>query len=148
MRFSVSQCARQQVLGLCLLNAAVFPPTADTPKSRIPGSRLASSWWSLQRRLHLNHVLVATSAAGKVVGSVEVHTTEYLRRQSVGFTPEQLDLLQPYLASLAVTPEERGQGIGQALVEAAIKATSERARPKEHLLLQVETGSPAMRLCA
>lgn len=133
-------CARHQVLGLCLLNAATFAP-GEWAGRRV--ARLASKWWSVQRRLRMNHVLVATTERGEVVGSVEIHTSAYLRHKAPELTAEQADKLQPYLASLAVRPDVRGRGIGQQLVEAALIEASLTARPGEFLLLQVESNNTA-----
>ena len=143
------------MLGLCLLNAATFPPPAvvDVPRWRaplarvmqLPPMRLASSWVSMQRRLHLNHVFVALEegVGEKVIGSVEIHTSAYLRKQGESYlTQEQAAMLQPYLASLAVHEDARGRGIGRALVEAAAEETRS-VSGDDYLLLQVEANNTA-----
>ena len=137
----VHRCGRQHVLGLCLLNVATFP----MPKSAFPGAILARDWWALQRRLHINDVLVATKRPfGKVVGSVEVHSAEYLRQQSGNLNAEQALLLQPYLCSLAVAPQHRGCGLGRQLVQAAVDDVRRR-HPNSNacVLLQVEANNTA-----
>lgn len=106
--------------------------------------RFASAWWSMQRRLRTNHVLVALSTQkNEVIGSVEVHTAEFLRQRAGNITPEQAALLQPYLASLAVREDARNLGIGRALVKQAIRETQAAARPGDALLLNVETSNAA-----
>ena len=105
---AIQPCTRAQALGLCRLNLATFPPDGAT--QRWAWRKLPGDWLALQRRLRLNHVLVAVSSEGSVVGSVEVHTPEYMQRKSKGaYTAEQLAQLKPYLASLAVRKELRGQ---------------------------------------
>lgn len=141
MRVAVHRCGRQHVLGLCLLNVATFPPQ----QSGFPGAILARDWWALQRRLHINDVLVATSGPfGKVVGSVEVHSAEYLRQKSDNLSPDQASRLQPYLCSLAVAPEQRGCGVGRQLVQMAIDNVRRR-HPNSNacVLLQVEANNTA-----
>jgi ribosomal protein S18 acetylase RimI-like enzyme len=133
----VQKCGRAHVLGLCILNLATFPPTEKPVWRELP-----FSWWSLQRRLHLNHVLVAQTEDGKVIGSVEVHSAPYQQLMANGaYTPEQLDLLQPYLASLAVRKDMRGRGIGRALVEAAVEEVMASSDTAEHILLGVEANN-------
>ena len=115
----VQPCTRSQAFGLCLLNLATFP--SELPRWR----QLPGDWLSLQRRLRINHVLVATSEeeSGHILGSVEVHSPQYQQRLAGGaYSPEQLARLQPYLASLAVREGARGRGVGQSLVEAAVEA--------------------------
>ena len=86
-RIQTKTAGRRKAFGLCLLNRATFP--SDVPRWR----ELPRSWFSLQRRLRVNHVLVATTQNGKVVGSIEVHTPQYQQKQAKGvYTPEQLDL--------------------------------------------------------
>ena len=144
---SVRPCTSRHVLGLCLLNAAVFPPKDKDTEQRLPAWRLpgeiASTYRAVRDRLDLNHVLVATTERGKVVGSVEVHTTKYLIAQAPMLTQEQAAQLQPYLSSLAVSKKLRGNGIGRALVQAAVAAAQENPQPDEHLLLQVESNNTA-----
>ncbi|EOD06044.1 hypothetical protein EMIHUDRAFT_250051 [Emiliania huxleyi CCMP1516] len=140
----VQPCARSQAFGLCLLNLATFP--SELPRWR----QLPGDWLSLQRRLRINHVLVATSEeeSGHILGSVEVHSPQYQQRLAGGaYSPEQLARLQPYLASLAVREGARGRGVGQSLVEAAVEAVRSSDYAGEHLLLGVtETNSAAVRL--
>ena len=148
---TIHRCARTHVLGLCLLNLATFPPSTEHPASQPARAlpRVAASWYHLQRRLHLNHVLVAIDEKEDIVGSVEVHTAAYMLSQAKNnLTQEQADVLQPYLASLAVRDDMRGRGIGTALVQAAVdEARAVSRRPDEHLLLQVEASNvPALRL--
>ena len=129
---------RSNALGLCLLNRATFP--SDVPRWR----DLPRSWLSLQQRLRVNHVLVATTQNGKVVGSVEVHTPQYQQKQAKGlYTPEQLAKLQPYLASLAVREDMRGRGIGRKLVEAAVEAVRSSSYTGKYMLLGVEENNTA-----
>lgn len=129
---------RSNALGLCLLNRATFP--SDVPRWR----DLPRSWFSLQQRLRVNHVLVATAQNGKVVGSVEVHTPQYQQKQAKGlYTPEQLAKLQPYLASLAVRKDMRGRGIGRKLVEAAVEAVRSSSYTGKYMLLGVEENNTA-----
>ena len=129
---------RSNALGLCLLNRATFP--SDVPRWR----DLPRSWFSLQQRLRVNHVLVATTKSGKVVGSVEVHTPQYQQKQAKGlYTPEQLAKLQPYLASLAVREDMRGRGIGRKLVEAAVEAVRSSSYTGKFMLLGVEENNTA-----
>ena len=141
-RIQTKTAGRRKAFGLCLLNRATFP--SDVPRWR----ELPRSWFSLQRRLRVNHVLVATTQNGKVVGSVEVHTPQYQQKQAKGvYTPEQLDLLQPYLASLAVREDVRGRGIGRKLVEAAVEAVRSSSYTGKYMLLGVEdTNTAAVRL--
>jgi predicted N-acetyltransferase YhbS len=115
---SISAATRANVLGLCLLNAATFDTGTPARSWRLPGARVASSFFSLHRRLHLNHVLVATAEDnGAVVGSVEVHTVDYLTAKArPRLTPEQAAVLQPYMASLAVREDYRRAGVGESLV--------------------------------
>ena len=77
-------CRAADVLGLVLLNMQVFPE----PRSRLPASRLVKGVWAQSRRLKLNQVLVAKAADGALVGSVEVHTREFLRSQAPSLTDE------------------------------------------------------------
>ena len=146
----VRRCRPQHALGLLLLNHATFPPRESqrgpSPIDSLPGVRLAKDWWGLQRRMDMNHIIVAVKGR-KVVGSVEIHSTEYLRSQSRNLTDEQADKLQPYLCSMAVQESERGKGLGRALVEAAVDDARKCARPGQWLLLQVEASNiPALRL--
>ena len=129
-------------LGLCLLNLAAFPPDAQRWRE------LPVSWLGLQRRLAINHVLVATGPRGEVLGSVEVHTAQYQQQQAAGvYTQEQLARLQPYLASLAVREDARGSGIGRALVEAAVEAVQASTYTGEYMILGVaENNTAAVRL--
>ena len=140
----VQPCTRSQAFGLCLLNLATFP--SELPRWR----QLPGDWLSLQRRLRINHVLVATSEeeSGHILGSVEVHSPQYQQRLAGGaYSPEQLARLQPYLASLAVREGARGRGVGQSLVEAAVEAVRSSDYAGEHMLLGVtETNSAAVRL--
>ena len=124
-------CTTRHIFGLCLLNAAVFPPKDKVsgeplPAWRLPGY-LASNAKSLRERLQLNHVMVATRGIA-VLGSVEVHTTSYLRQEAPMLTEEQADMLQPYLSSLAVREDVRGRGLGRALVQAAVDESVATAR--------------------
>ena len=136
----IRTASRSKALGLCLLNLAVFPP--DVSRWR----QLPRLWFSLQRRLSLNHVLVATQN-GKVVGSIEVHTPQYQQKRSKGvYTPEQLSKLQPYLASLAVREDVRGRGIGRQLVEAAVEAVRSSSYTGYMLLGVAENNTAAVRL--
>ena len=106
--------------------------------------RIASAWWSMQRRLSINHIFVALAPPDdKIVGSVEVHSAEYLRRRAGDITADQAALLQPYLASLAVNEDVRSFGIGRALVEHAVDEMEALAAPGDTLLLQVETANTA-----
>ena len=76
MRIQTKTAGRSKALGLCLLNRATFP--SDVPRWR----DLPRSWFSLQRRLCVNHVLVATTQKDKVVGSVDhYHRTLHQRRR-------------------------------------------------------------------
>ena len=146
---TIRSCTRAHVLGLCLLNVATFPPSTEQPRPTRALPRVAASWYHLQKRLHLNHVLVAMDESDSIVGSVEVHTAAYMLSQPKNnLTQEQADVLQPYLASLAVRDDMRGRGIGKALVQAALdEARAVSQRPDEHLLLQVEASNvPALRL--
>ena len=147
----ISHCTPKHVLGLCLLNAAVFPPTdkdggARLPPWKLPG-HIMSNCKSLRQRLELNHVMVATKPGrilrDRVVGSVEVHTPAYLRAQAPTLTEEQASLLQPYLCSMAVREDMRGCGIGRALVEAVVAEAEAAAPPGQLMLLQVEANNTA-----
>lgn len=107
----------------------------------MPVARLATSWWAHQRRLRLNHILVATDPeTRKVIGSVEVHTAPYLRKQGAAYlTEEQASKLSPYLSSLAVRENARGRGIGRALVNAAVEECKAACEGDgQTLMLQVE----------
>jgi len=138
MRIQTKTAGRSKALGLCLLNRATFP--SDVPRWR----DLPRSWFSLQRRLCVNHVLVATTQKDKVVGSVEVHTPQYQQKQAKGvYTPDQLAKLQPYLASLAVREDMRGRGIGRKLVEAAVEAVRSSSYAGKYMLLGVEDNNTA-----
>ena len=150
MRALVRPCTRFNVIGLAILNAATFPPDslpqppswhARLRQSRV--ARVASTWLALQKRMHLNHVLIATEPnSRRILGSVEVHTAAYLRAQGASYlTPEQAAVLQPYLASLAVRDDARGRGIGRTLVEAAVETTQRADRPGKQLMLQVEASN-------
>ena len=77
-----------------------------------------------------------------------MHTPQYQQKQAKGvYTPEQLDLLQPYLASLAVREDVRGRGIGRKLVEAAVEAVRSSSYTGKYMLLGVEdTNTAAVRL--
>ena len=144
MQLSVGPCERQHVLGLCLLNLATFPPTIKPGGGlRVPGATLASDWYAMQRRLAVNHVLVATQPDGGVVGSVEIHTAAYLKSQAPELTPAQASQLQPYLASMAVRPNLRGRGLGRRLVDAALAEAAVGAGPGEAVLLRVEADNSA-----
>lgn len=138
----VQPCTRTTALGLCLLNLATFP--SDMPRWR----RLPGDWVALQRRLAINHVLVATSESGNVVGSVEVHTPQYQQQQAKGaYTPEQLAKLQPYLASLAVREDMRGRGIARELIAAAVEAVRSSDYAGTHMILGVaDNNTAAVRL--
>lgn len=144
MQPTISPATRAQLLSVCLLNLATFPP--ESGGLRLPGSALARTWWSMQQRHSQNSISVATSA-GEVVGSVEVHTAAYLRSRAPELTPAQAAQLQPELVSLAVREEMRGSGIGRRLVEAAIAEASAGAGPGECMLLRVEAANAvALRL--
>jgi GNAT superfamily N-acetyltransferase len=95
--------------------------------------------WSLQTRLQLNHVIVASRSPFRVLGSVEIHTTEYLRKRAGNITDEQAANLQPYLCSMAVREDERGKGLARLLVEAAVEVARTTAPPGQWLMLQVES---------
>ena len=91
-------------------------------------------------------MLIAT-ADHALIGSVEVHSAAFLRQQATTLTVEQAKLLQPYLASLQVHPEWRGQGVGRRLVEAAVQEVRARPDGSDRLMLQVEAlNVPATRL--
>ena len=146
---TISRCSKSHVLGLCLLNAAVFPPAGKVEgqpmaKWRMPGYILGNSR-QLLKRMEYNHIMVATKGGlfNKVVGSVEIHTAEYLRAQGDKLTEEQASLLQPYLCSMAVREDVRGRGVGRALVEAAVEAAAATATPGQNLLLQVQANNTA-----
>ena len=143
MRTTIQPCGRSKALGYCLLNLATFP--SGVPRWR----ELPGSWLALQRRLAVNHVLVASAENGKVVGAVEVHTPAYqqLRAPKGAYTPEQLAKLQPYMASLAVREDVRGRGIGRELVEAAVDAVRSSSYTGEHMILGVaENNTAAVKL--
>jgi ribosomal protein S18 acetylase RimI-like enzyme len=147
----IQRCGRQHVLGVCLLNLATFPPTE---RSIIPGTRLVRDWWSLQRRLSDNHIVIAKlpsrfgQLGGGVVGSVEVHSGMYLRKKGGStLTIEQQQQLQPYLCSMAVAPYQRGKGIGEALVKRVLDETRTAESQSASIMLQVEANNTAaMRL--
>ena len=80
-----------------------------------------------------------------MVGSVEIHSTTFLRSRAGAISEEQAAKLAPYLCSMAVRARDRGQGIGRALVEAAIADASRSAPPGQWLLLQVEASNVAAR---
>lgn len=147
---TIQRCSRFHTLGLLLLNHATFPPPEQQQQpsffTRIPGVRLARDMWALQCRLHVNHVMVATRGRA-VVGSVEIHSPEYLRSRGGTFTDEQAAKLQPYLCSMAVRESERGRGLGRMLVEAVVQEAATTAPPGQWLLLQVEANNePALKL--
>ena len=142
-RIHTKTAGRSKALGLCLLNMATFP--SDVPRFLLRRMWYAVRlWFSLQRRLRLNHVLVATTHNGEVVGSVEVQTPQYMQRRAQGvYTPEQLAKLKPYLASLAVREDVRGRGIGRELVEAAVEAVRSSSYTGKYMLLGVEDNNTA-----
>jgi GNAT superfamily N-acetyltransferase len=144
---TIQRCGRLHVLGLCLLNHATFPklPDEPTPRLSFPGARLARDWWSLQRRVNVNHIVVATRRWGwGVAGSVEVHSTPYLQQHAgANFTDAQLKILQPYLCSMAVAERERGKGVGRALVEAVLEEARAKEAADAWVLLQVEATNAA-----
>ena len=89
---AIQRCSRFHTLGLLRVNFATFPE--KRPK-RPPGFYLARDMWSLQRRLGRNFIFVATRGFA-VLGSVEIYSTEYLRRTVSGLTDEEQAKLQPY----------------------------------------------------
>jgi GNAT superfamily N-acetyltransferase len=139
----LQRCSRLQALSLLLLNHATFPPREQQRLppaiARLPIVRLMTDMWSLQTRLQLNHVIVASRSPFRVLGSVEIHTTEYLRKRAGNITDEQAANLQPYLCSMAVREDERGKGLARLLVEAAVEVARTTAPPGQWLMLQVES---------
>lgn len=143
----LQRCSRLQALSLLLLNHATFPPREQQRLppaiARIPIVRLMTDMWSLQTRLQLNHVIVASRSPFSVLGSVEIHTTEYLRKRAGNITDEQAANLQPYLCSMAVREDERGKGLARLLVDAAVEVARTAAPPGQWLMLQVESRNSA-----
>ena len=153
---TIRPCGRRHVVGVCRLNVAVFPPTYKDSEVRLPRWRLpghvASLSLALLRRRELNHVLVAVDASRRfpfffrrpaIVGSVEVHSSTFLRAQAPMLTEEQAAQLQPYLCSLAVREDRRGRGIGAQLVQGVCETAAAAERPGQHLILQVEGDNTA-----
>ena len=138
---------RLHALSVVLLNTATFPPPLLTPLDAL--SSRHRSVLDLHERLQFNTVMVALDDRddSRVLGSVEIHTAEYLRRMAPELTPPQQAKLQPYLASLAVDEGARGRGIGRALVEAAVVQAREAviAAPSagDRLMLQVYANNTA-----
>ena len=141
LAMAIRSCGRRHALGLCRLNHQTFP--ASTP-DRLPGVRLLRDWWSLQRRLGVNHVMIATDdQTGKVIGSVEVHTTKYLRQRGGDLTDEQASKLQPYLCSMAVDEARRGEGLGRSLVTAVLQEVQTDSPEGTRIFLNVEAHNVA-----
>ena len=137
--FVIRPCRRRDVLGLLLLKYATMPDPHSTPLG------LAREYYSMQQRLKLNHVVVASHApTGQIVGSVEVHSVQFLREQAGdAYSSAQAALLQPYLCSLFVKKGMRKQGIGRALVLWALKEAHAAAPPGSCIILNVEADNHA-----
>ena len=146
-RFALKECQSHHALSVTTLLLSVFP-SPESLSSMDRTSRVLSDAQALRERLPHNLHWVAEDANGKVVGAVEVYTTDYLQRIAAPDLPSQtLKALQPTLASLAVHPEARGHGIGKGLVRAVVEAARAAAAPGSKLLLQVEScNSAALRL--
>jgi predicted N-acetyltransferase YhbS len=84
------------------------------------------------RSRELPAVLVA-KRGGKFVGSVNLLVHEMTTRPS----------LSPWLAQLFVIAEERGRGIGSALVRACLARFAELGFPRVHLYTAAATTLPA-----
>jgi predicted N-acetyltransferase YhbS len=84
------------------------------------------------RSRELPAVLVA-KRGGKFVGSVNLLVHEMTRRPS----------LSPWLAQLFVIAEERGRGVGSALVRACLARFAELGFPRVHLYTAAATTLPA-----
>ena len=132
----IRACRRRDVLGLLLLQYATIPSSSVGPLG------LAREYFSLQQRLEVNHVVVASDTSGLIVGSVEVHSVQYLRKQAGNaYSSAQAALLQPYLCSMQVREHWRRQGIGRALVLRALKDARAAAPPGSSIFLNVEASN-------
>lgn len=117
--FNVRSLQRGDVFAASRLLQVSFNGAAN-PLSRL--LIVAENVAGLRERCDANIMLVATENGASnhgLIGFVEVYTPEFLASAAGKDYPERVkDMLQPYVASLAVAAAARRRGVGEALMRA------------------------------